>query len=1114
MSTDNPTLNGSSREEAKNAVAALVEKYRKLSERGELGEQNEAEVRTRFVTPLLRALGWDVEGLDEVRPELRTLTGFADYGLKLPTDKRTRIFVEAKPFNLGSVGLDGHTFRGGKRLTFAKQAIQYAWQMQASWAILTNFAETRLYTSYVDPQNPDVGLVLKLTWNQYLDRFDELWLLSKEATAEGRLDALETKRTRQTIHEEAPANLFECREVLITDVHKLNPDLPLRVIQEAVQRTLDRLIIIRVAEDRLILPSEALWKLYNSWRETQIDSSALFVSALKDFFQQFDRIYNSEMFASGHICERVNISNDAIARILSVLYDYNFDLIDADILGSIYEGYLGYVLLEEKGELRLRRDEGARKKTGVYYTPTYIVEYIVDKAVGPFLARADPASVKALRILDPACGSGSFLIKAFDRFSAWYAEYNRAQRQDAKGRRTLEDHESRRDEIDGFQEGILRRNLYGVDVDPQAAEIAAINLMLKGLRKGQKLPLILKENIRVGNSLISGHEAELKPYFGEAWKEKNPFVWNEVFPFIGEAGGFDAVIGNPPYVDSKAISEDERRYFHNGKNGRVLPFPAAYKKTDLYALFMELGIRLLKPGGRLSFIIPNRFLYMPYATKLRKLILDTCVIEEIVDLSNVRVFRHQAVRNIIIVLREEPDPGLRESALVRVGVIPEGYPLANGIPQPVETMNQSAFRSIPGFQFRLNLRDAGEWTTAQRIERAGIRLEEICYVNWGIRTGTDERTRKLVTRDGSHPLAKRMIRGESIVDRYLLEWGGEYLTYDRNQLYNPLFPECLDPPKIVIRKISGPRGLFAAYDPDGYYPFSTVIIALPYAEVAGVKQARVPAVAIERSRRFDLRYVLAVLNSRAMRYFFDAMITDGLSVVPEQVNRLPIPDAPAEIQSRLAGLSERLIGLRRELSEQERVAQFRRVVSKYSRSGYDELGRYINKLDERDLDVRDRLDSVSRAYDIILSAEMEGDWLLLHVSYRTRGHSEVRHGTIRCRFSAPVASFLLHAIRDLDEPRLGSGRLMAKVKSTPIPRFDSDWETHLSKVDDVVSKLAQHEERVISLRRSSEELEADIDRAVYDLYGLAPDDIRRIEEHHAKRLARDGEPNDEAAQKD
>ncbi|HEV2165755.1 MAG TPA: hypothetical protein VGS23_02070, partial [Thermoplasmata archaeon] len=283
MSPADPAQNHTAREEAKAAVGSLLEKYRSLAERGKMGEQNEAEVRTRFITPLLRALGWDVEGLDEVRPEQRTLTGFADYGLKLATDKRARIFVEAKPFDLGPAGLDGHTFRGGKRVTFAQQAIQYAWQMQASWAILTNFAETRLYTSYVDPKAPDEGLILKLTWDQYLDRFDELWRLSKEATAEGRLDALEIKRTRQTIHEEAPADLFECREVLVADVHRLNPKITLNEVQEAVQRTLDRLIVIRVAEDRLILPSEALWKLYNSWRETQIDSSALFVSALKDF---------------------------------------------------------------------------------------------------------------------------------------------------------------------------------------------------------------------------------------------------------------------------------------------------------------------------------------------------------------------------------------------------------------------------------------------------------------------------------------------------------------------------------------------------------------------------------------------------------------------------------------------------------------------------------------------------------------------------------------------------------------------------------------------------------------------------------------------------------------
>jgi len=1104
----NVAPNESAKDEAKAAVVTLIEKYRSLSDRGKLSEQNEAEVRTRFISPLLRALGWDVEGLDEVHPEQRTLTGFADYGLKLPADKRARIFVEAKPFDLGSAGLDGHTFRGGKRLTFAQQAIQYAWQMQAPWAILTNFAETRLYSSYVDPKNPDEGLVMSLTYDKYLERFDELWRLSKEATVDGRLDALETKRTRQTIHEVAPADLFECRGTLVADVHRLNSGVSLREVQEAVQRTLDRLIVIRVAEDRLILPSEALWKLYNSWRETQIDSSALFVSALKDFFRQFDRIYNSEMFSPGHVCERVNISNEAIASVLGVLYEYNFDLIDADILGSIYEGYLGYVLREEKGELRLRRDEGVRKKTGVYYTPTYVVEYIVDRAVSPALVGSDPARIESLKILDPACGSGSFLIKAFDRVSEWYVRYNYAQRQDAKGRSTLLEHDGRKHELLGFRERVLHENLFGVDLDAQAAEIAAINLMLKGLQKGQKLPLILKENVRVGNSLISGHEAELRPYFGEKWRDKNPFVWDEEFPFLREVGGFDAVIGNPPYVDSKTISEDEREYFHDSKHGRALPFPSAYKKTDLYALFVELGIRLLKPGGRLAFIIPNRFLYMPYAVKLRELLLDTCAIEEIVDLSNVRVFPHQSVWNVILVVRKEPEADKREKNAIHVGVVPEEYPIADGIPTPTETMVQSGFREIPAFQFRLNLREVGVRETVKKIERTGLRLEDICYVNWGIRTGTDEKTRRLVTKDGTSALAKRMIRGESIVGRYLLEWGGEFITYDRKELYNPLFPECLDPPKIVIRKISGRRGLFASYDPDGYYPFSTVIIVLPYAAVAGVKQARVPAGAAERSRSFDLRYLLALLNSRAMRYYFDAMITDWLGVVPEQVNRLPIPNALPEMQARLATLSERSVSLYKELAEEERLAQFRRVVSNYPRVGDDELGRYLNKLDEKDIEVRDRLDSVSRASKIELTAKRDGEWIALIARYHPRGASKPASGTIRCRFPEPIASFLLHAVRDLPEPQLGSGRIMAKIRSAPIPRFDNEWDAHLAKLSEIVSKLTKHESRVMNLRRSILETEADIDRQVYELYGLSEEDIRRIEAYHPELASPAGADSD------
>ena len=232
--------------------------------------------------------------------------------------------------------------------------------------------------------------------------------------------------------------------------------------------------------------------------------------------------------------------------VLETLYEYNFNLIDADILGGIYEGYLGFVLREERGELRFRREDAERKKHGVYYTPTFVVEYIVDRTLGKALESVDNTGAASIRVLDPACGSGSFLIKAFDLFSEFYTRTNLAARLSARGRRAVEEHEGRPEGVHDYRERILRDNLFGVDLDGQAAEIASINLMLKGLRKGQKLPLILRENIRVGNSLVSGSEADVRPYFGDDWSKKKPFNWTDQFPFLKE-GGFDVVIGNPPY---------------------------------------------------------------------------------------------------------------------------------------------------------------------------------------------------------------------------------------------------------------------------------------------------------------------------------------------------------------------------------------------------------------------------------------------------------------------------------------------------------------------------------------------------------------------------------------
>jgi type I restriction-modification system DNA methylase subunit len=1082
------------RDEARSKLAGLVEKFRAEEAHGKVGEYNEAQVRLRFINPFLRALGWDIESPDEVSVEDHFLSGYSDYALKLPNERRPRLFVEAKRFELGPQGLDGYTERGGRKVSFPRQAIQYAWQTQAAWSVLTNFRETRLYSAYIDPKDPESGLVFKIPLEDYESRFDELWAISKDSVASGALDEIPRKRARETIQVEAPSALFDCRSDLAQDIHRLNPAISINEVQEAAQRILDRLIVMRAAEDRRVLPSESLWRLYSTWKDTQIDPSALFIASLRHQFGQFDRIYNSEMFAPGHICDRVAISNAVAQSVLEILYEYNFNLIDADILGSIYEGYLGFVLKEERGELRFRREDEERKKHGVYYTPTFVVEYIVDRTLGRALEGARMEDVASIRVVDPACGSGSFLIKAFDRLDEFYVRVNLAARLSAKGRRTVEEHEGRPEEVHDYRERILRDNLFGVDLDGQAAEIASINLMLKGLRKGQKLPLILRENIRVGNSLISGSAAELRPYFGEAWSQKKPFNWMDQFPFLRD-GGFDVIIGNPPYVDSKAIAEPEREYFHDAKKGRELPFPAAYKKTDLYVLFIELGLRLLKSGGRLSFIIPDRFLYSPYGTKLRELILDTCAIEEIVDLTNVRVFPHQSVWNVILVLRKEPDAKTRETNQVRVGVVPEGYPVIDGIPAPSLAMAQSEFRTSPGFQFRLQLREAPVRNIVRKIERAETRLEDIYYVNWGLRTGTDEKTARLITSDGRHPLAKQLIRGENIVDRYLLEWSGQYVIYAPDELVNPLFPEVLDSPKIVIRKISGSRGLFASYDPEGFYPFSTIILALPFVALEGVEKARVPEGAADKSRSFDPLFVLGVINSIAAKFYFDVMVTDGLSVAPDQVRQIPIPRAPPKVQKELGLHVSNLLRLRKELREELRLATFRHVVATRTRTGEDDLGHYMNRLGESGLSIGNRLDGVSKARDVSVTPELRGDGLVLHVKFEEGHPPKERTGQIVCRFERSVNRFLALVLEDREKPAVGAGRLMSKIRAVAVPRFDPDWETHLKTAREIVSTVEHHEARASKLKAEIATEERSIDSEVYRLYGLDGSDIEAIESY-------------------
>ncbi|MCX5782139.1 MAG: N-6 DNA methylase, partial [Elusimicrobia bacterium] len=292
---------------------------------------------------------------------------------------------------------------------------------------------------------------------------------------------------------------------------------------------------------------------------------------------------------------------------------YNFADINADVLGSIYEQYLGHILKKSQHTAKLKETHQHRKEQGIYYTPQYIVDYIVKNTVGEVLKETKAKDLSKLKILDPACGSGSFLIKAFDEI----VDYCSKQIQSEFGH--------------VYKTEILKNNIYGVDLDRQAVEITQMNLLLKTLYQKQKLPAL--KNIRCGNSLIDD----------KVFAKDKAFKWKEEFKEIMSFGGFDVVIGNPPYVvlesDYPALSYFKQNYLvaHGGK-------------VNLYKLFIERSLQLLKDGGYLGFICPSNYLSSKDSEALRKLLLENRLVEIIEYVESDRVFIGvtQALTTIVV----------------------------------------------------------------------------------------------------------------------------------------------------------------------------------------------------------------------------------------------------------------------------------------------------------------------------------------------------------------------------------------------------------------------------------------------------------------------------------
>jgi adenine-specific DNA-methyltransferase len=627
----------------------------------------EAQARTDFISPFFEALGWDVSNKLGLRHDVRDVivergesdtTGRPDYSFRV--DGQVKFFVEAKA--------PSETLSAAKHILQAKG---YAWNTrQVFFVVLTDFAEFRFYDASIQPdeRKPDEGLLLRLGYRDYLEGIEKLWAFSRDRVTSGSLDALlardvRTQRLRIPVDQAFLDEMTGWRADLAKDIYRNNPDLTARQLNEVVQRILDRIVFIRIAEDRRIIEKRQLADAVDEWKSR---GGKFHISDwLSAVFQRINEDFNGEIFKP-HLSDQVKIDSVVLARIIERLYPpkspYRFDVIGVELLGSIYERYLGNTIRLTAKQVRVEEKPEVRKAGGVYYTPKYIVDYIVQNSVGALIQGKTPKQIERLRVLDPACGSGSFLIGAFqcliDYHIRWYLDNPEPERR--HGRQSLEFMRDVQTDADGTNRlsvfrkvKILTNNLFGVDIDAQAAEITMMSLYLKALEgEKQQLPskqsLLppLKDNIICGNSLIGPEfyrNRQIALLSDEEEARVNAFDWQAQFRDILSGGGFDVVIGNPPY-------RRELNYKRPMDEIASTPFGTKYRspRMDLWYYFVHRGLELLKPSGVLSFIVNAYWTTGTGAEKLIAALRNTAHLDEIFSLGKLAVFQGVSGQHMIV----------------------------------------------------------------------------------------------------------------------------------------------------------------------------------------------------------------------------------------------------------------------------------------------------------------------------------------------------------------------------------------------------------------------------------------------------------------------------------